>query len=732
MQYFPVGVRRQADLKTRTSSMKLKSSLLLFSFLGVLGVAFLVQRTFSTQGAGTPEHDAALMQALLRHLSGVHFQPKPIDDNLSKSVFNLYLKDIDGGKRFFNRQDIDQLSAYELKLDDEAQAGTFVFFDLSVQLLEKSLDKTQVWYREALAGPLDYSVNDALESDGDKLAWAKNDTELRARWVSWMKYEVLNRISDEQEKQNKPDFKGDKKDFNTLESEMRAKVLDTYDKWFKRLKKLDRNRRMEIYLNSFTNVFDPHSGYFSPQDKENFDIQMSGKLEGIGARLQSDGEKTKITEVVPGGPAWKQGDLQAEDVVLKVSQGTGDGEFVDIMGWEIDDVVSKIRGPKGTQVTLFVQKADGTERTITITRDVVIMEEGLAKSLILGTEAHGADKIGYIFLPKFYADFTPAGATSCAADVKKELDKLKAEQVRGIILDLRGNGGGSLRDVVQMSGFFVENGPIVQVKSRNRSPEIMTDNDSRVQWDGPLVVMVNGMSASASEILAAALQDYGRAVIVGSTRTYGKGTVQRFYDLDNATMDESVKPLGQTKLTMQKFYRVSGKTTQLVGVEPDIVLPDFYNLLENGESENDYPLETTTIDPVEYSQKVYKITDMNQLRLNSAARVDADPVFRKIGENAVRIRKLKDQTVYPLQKEKFEAWHTRMDEEAKRFDNIFSPVEGFTVRNLMSDLPQIESDTSRQARNESWIKDRKKDIQLKEAVEIIFDMIRMDIIAGKQ
>jgi carboxyl-terminal processing protease len=360
------------------------------------------------------------------------------------------------------------------------------------------------------------------------------------------------------------------------------------------------------------------------------------------------------------------------------------------------------------------------------------MEEGLAKSLILGTEVHGADKIGYIFLPKFYADFTPAGATSCAADVKKELDKLKAEQVRGIILDLRGNGGGSLRDVVQMSGFFVENGPIVQVKSRNRSPEIMTDNDSRVQWDGPLVVMVNGMSASASEILAAALQDYGRAVIVGSTRTYGKGTVQRFYDLDNATMDESVKPLGQTKLTMQKFYRVSGKTTQLVGVEPDIVLPDFYNLLENGESENDYPLETTTIEPVEYSQKVYKITDMNQLRLNSAARVDADPVFRKIGENAVRIRKLKDQTVYPLQKEKFEAWHTRMDEEAKRFENIFSPVEGFTVRNLMSDLPQIESDTSRQARNESWIKDRKKDIQLKEAVEIIFDMIRMDIIAGKQ
>ena len=195
--------------------------------------------------------------------------------------------------------------------------------------------------------------------------------------------------------------------------------------------------------------------------------------------------------------------------------------------------MSKIRGPKGTQVTLFVQKADGTERTITITRDVVIMEEGLAKSLILGTEAQGADKIGYIFLPKFYADFTAAGATSCAADVKKELEKLKAEQVRGVILDLRGNGGGSLRDVVQMSGFFIENGPVVQVKSRNRSPEIMTDNDSRVQWDGPLVVMVNGMSASASEILAAALQDYGRAVIVGSTRTYGKGTVQRFYDLDN-------------------------------------------------------------------------------------------------------------------------------------------------------------------------------------------------------
>lgn len=711
--------------------MKLKTSVVFFSFLGVAGIAFFVSQFNPFRAPATsPEKEAALMQAILQGLKQLHFQPKEVDDKFSKQVYDLYLKDVDSGKRFFNKSDIAQLDDFELKLDDEANAGTFQFFDLSVALMDKATEKTQAWYRDILAQPLDFSKNDILEGDGKKLDWAKDDVELRVRWEKQMKYEVLSRITDELEKQEKPDFKGEKKTFAQIEEEQRKKVLDTYDKWFKRLQKTDRARRLEIYLNAVTNVFDPHTGYFSPKERENFDIQMSGKLEGIGARLQSDGEKTSVTEIVPGGPAWKQGVLQPKDVILKVSQGESDAESIDVMGWGIDDVVGKIRGPKGTKVTLTIQKPDGAEKVITITRDVVIMEEGFAKSLILSAN-DAQDKIGYIYLPKFYADFTPQGLTSCAADVAKEIEKLKKENVKGLILDLRDNGGGSLRDVVQMSGLFIEEGPIVQVKNRARKPEIMTDNDPRVQWGGPFIVMVNGFSASASEILAAAMQDYKRAVIVGSASTYGKGTVQRFLDLDNSTGDESVKPLGDIKLTIQKFYRITGKTTQLDGVRPDIVLPDFYNYVDLGERENDYPLESTTIDPVPFNQNAYVVTGLDKLKTASEMRVKADATFKKVDENATRLRKLQDQTQYPLQADKFRQWHKRQEEEADQYENLFKPIESFNLANLSADMPQIQSDTSRQARNDSWLKDKKKDIQLYEAYRIMQDMIRLDALAGK-
>lgn len=734
MQIFP---RRLGafDLDKFLYDMKIKSSLALFSIVGIVGIALLFHEynPFDKGGPGsTPERDAALIRTISQVLTRGHFQPKDMDDNFSKSVYALYLKDVDGGKRFLSQADIDQLKPFELQLDDQTRAGTLQFFDLSVTLLEASLTKTQGWYREILASPIDFSKNEELQADGEKLKWAKDDAELRTRWERWMKYEVLSRVTEEQDKQEKPEFKGDKKDYATIEKEQRAKVLDVYDKWFKRLQKLDHNRRLEIYLNAMTNYFDPHTGYYSPREKENFDIQMSGKLEGIGARLQSDGEKTTVTEIVPGGPAWKQGVLQAKDVVLKVAQGDTDAESVDIMGWDIDDVVSKIRGKKDSKVTLTIQKAsDGSEKVITIVRDVVIMEEGFAKSLILNEGSAEQDRIGYIYLPKFYADFE-SGRTSCAQDVAAEMEKLKKESVKGIILDLRNNGGGSLRDVVTMSGLFIEEGPIVQVKSRGRATEILRDNDSRVQWGGPLIVMVNGFSASASEILAAAMQDYSRAVIVGSSSTYGKGTVQRFFDLDNAASDDSVKPLGEMKMTIQKFYRVTGKTTQLDGVVPDIVLPDFYNLLENGERDNDYPLASTTIEPVPFKQSTYRIADANQLKNNSQARVKADATFQKVTENAQRLRKRKDDSSYPLQSEKYRLWNKKQDQEAEQFDDIFKPIESFKINNLAADLPQIQSDTSRTARNDSWIKERQKDVQLYETLRIMLDMLRIDgVAAGK-
>lgn len=711
--------------------MKFKTSWL-FSFIGIAGLVFVVERTGIFGGPNNtpnPEKEAVLMRAVLDGLNRMHYQPKAIDDTFSEQVFDLYMKDIDGAKRFFTQADFDRMKAYRHQLDDQAQAGTFEMFNLSVELMNSSLTKTGAWFREILAQPMNFDKNESIETDGDKLDWAKDDAALRERWEKWMRYEVLTRVVKEQEKQEKPDFKGDKKAFEQLEKEQREKVLDVYEKWYKRLGKLDRNKRLETYMNAITNVFDPHTGYFSPHDKENFDIQMSGKLEGIGAQLQSDGEKTSVSNIVPGSPSWKEGTLQAKDIILKVGQG--DDEPVDIMGWDIDDVVSKIRGPKGTKVTLYIQKPDGSEKIVKLTRDLVIMEEGLAKSLIL-RKGESQDKVGYIYLPKFYADFTPQGVTSCALDVAKEVGKLKKEGVKGIILDLRGNGGGSLRDVVQMSGLFVEEGPIVQVKSRGRKPEILEDTDPQVQYGGPLIVMVNTFSASASEILAAAMQDYGRAVVVGTNATYGKGTVQRFFNLDNIAGDASAKPLGEMKLTVQKFYRVNGKTTQFDGVRPDIVLPDTYNYVDLGERENDYPLAANTIESVPFSQNVYHIADLSKLKAASESRVSNDQTFKLIEENSLRLKKQRDLSSYSLGLKKYSEWSKQMNAEADRFDDMFKPIDGFQVENLAADLPVIQGDTSRTARNDDWLKNKRKDIQLYETLQIMLDMLKLDALAGKQ
>lgn len=403
------------------------------------------------------------------------------------------------------------------------------------------------------------------------------------------------------------------------------------------------------------------------------------------------------------------------------------------MGWEIDEVVSKIRGPKGSKVTLTIRKPNGAEKQIEIERDVVVMEEGFAKSLIMHDAGKSDQKIGYIYLPKFYADFTPAGTTSCAVDVEKEVAKCKAEEVSGIILDLRGNGGGSLRDVVRMSGLFIEKGPIVQVKSRAREPEILSDRDNTVQYNGPLVVMVNGFSASASEILAAALQDYKRAVIVGSAVSYGKGTVQRFLNLDQVVnVDDSFKPLGEMKLTVQKFYRITGKTTQLDGVVPDIRLPDNYNYIDLGERDQEYPLSSTTIDPIAFNQSAYIIPNLDQLRARSQARVNQNATFSLIEENSKRFKSQRDESVYDLNMTKFMAHEKKTKTENERFENILKPIDGFVVTNLTADLPSMQVDTSRAARNTNFIKERQKDIQLWEAINVINDMIELDGVAAKK
>lgn len=673
--------------------------------------------------ANNAEKEAILIKSIIANLDRFHFQPQKVDDNFSEKVYDLYMDRIDGNRRWLTQEDVDRLGKFEMKIDDEADAGTYEFFDMSLNLLENGLDKTEGYFKEILSKPFDFSIDESIDLSDDKKPFAKNDEELKENWRKYLKRETLTRLVDDLEAQKEgkdEDLKG--KSFEELEQKAREDVLNVFEKWYTRMRKLKRTDRLSNYLNAVANVYDPHTGYFKPRDKENFDIRMSKTLEGIGAQLRAEEEYTRVISIIVGGPAWKGKQLEADDLIMAVAQG--DGEPVDVNGMVIDDVVDMIRGKKGTEVRLTVKKKDGSKEVIAIERDVVIMEEGYAKSTLL-TSPDNNEKMGYINLPSFYADFGRNGGHSCAEDVAKEVKKLKKHNVEGIILDLRNNGGGSLEEVVDMAGLFIEKGPIVQVKSRIGRSGVHEDEDGKVLYDGPLVVMVNEYSASASEILAAALQDYGRAVIVGSTSTFGKGTVQRFLDLDRAVMGYSdVKPLGSIKLTIQKYYRVNGGSVQLNGVKSDIVFPDLFSYFDSGEKDYDHALDYTEIAPVQYGQNVYSVTDkLDELREASEKRTKNDAAFQQIETHAKWLKSQKDVKIYSLNIDKY----TQLEKEQKEVSDAFEKVldqkiEGMIVKNLPEDMDALTKDEGVEARNKDWIEGLEKDIYLNEVLSILRDM----------
>jgi len=696
--------------------MKLRGPL----FFSFLLIAFLVA-AFYPKAIENTEKEAMLMRTILTFMDRLHYNPQNVDDNFSEKLYDLYLDRIDNSRRFLTQEDVDQLAAYRRMLDDEALSGTYNFFDRSIELLNAGIGKAEGYYQEILAQPFNFDKEEAIELDGEKRHYAKDDAELKEYWRKYLKYETMTRLTRDLEEQKETGEEGEQQSMEELEKKAREEVLEMMDEWFDRMSKLRRNDRLSYYLNSLTNIFDPHTVYFDPVDKENFDIRFRGKLEGIGARLGTEGDYTKVVDVVVGGPAWRGKELKENDVITKVAQS--DDDPVSIKGMNINEVVQLIRGKKGTEVRLTVKKGDGTYKVISIIRDVVEFEERYARSLILDGPAE-EERIGYIYLPGFYADFEDRNGRFSADDVAVEIEKLREESVDGIILDLRNNGGGSLRDVVKMSGFFIEEGPIVQVKSREQDPEVLTDVDPRVQFDGPLVVMVNSFSASASEILAAALQDYERAVIVGSNSTFGKGTVQRFYDLDRAVRGFSeIKPLGEIKVTTQKFYRIDGGSTQLEGVVPDIVLPDNYHYMKIGEREEDYAMEWSKIDPVKYKQNVYRVKNLDALRTRSESRVQENETFQRVLENARRWEDQRQKSEYTLNLDNFVALSEQQEREAKRYQDLGEKVVNEGVTNLEVDLPGIHDDESKEARNQDFIKTVSKDIYIQETLNILHDMI---------
>lgn len=700
----------------------MKKRLQLFSTgllaIGLFSVAAITPRFGDSP---EPEKEALIVQSILRNLDRYHFDPTAIDDNFSAQAFDYYLNDIDGARLFFTQEDIAVLQGYRDQLDEQVATGSFDFFNNTQKIWEANRGKARAWYTDILSKPFNLNNEGTIVLRGETSEWNANDEELRAYWHDYLKRDALRRITNKQEAAEK-DEDVELPSLEVLEAEVRAEILETYDSWFDRLDKVKRSQRLSQYVNALTSMYDPHTTYFLPRDKENFDIRFSGRLEGIGATLQTDGDFTKVTSLVVGGPAWKGKELKEDDIITAVRQ-EGEEKAVDIKGMTIDDVVSKIRGPKDTKVYLTVKQATGELVEIMIVRDIVVIDERFARSLIIDGAVDG-EKIGYIYLPSFYADFQNEDGHFCSQDVALELEKLKAAQVDGIVLDLRNNGGGSLADVVKMTGFFIPEGPIVQVQDRINNTEVLRDKDDRVQYDGPLAIMVNQSSASASEILAAALQDYDRAVIIGSTSTFGKGTVQRFLDLDRTLRGHAeVKPLGTIKLTMQKFFRINGGSTQLRGVVPDIILPDTYSYLEVGEKKQTNPLEWTQIDPVDYGQNVFQIGDRDWLRKRSAERVEQNPTFALIEENAQRFKRIRDRDSYPMSLGGYQQAEQALDDEAKRFENLFKDVINEGVANLAVDLTTFEGDESKTARNEEFIKDVSRDVYIHESIQVIHDLI---------
>lgn len=689
-------------------------------YLVALLIFAMVSCSFAKKSFDDPGKDKTLVDLISYVLGRWHFNPQDINDDFSKNVYNDFIKAIDPMKRYFLASDIEEFSKYKDKIDDEIREPGVQFFSLvhvHDRLIQR-MEESKKFHKELLEKPFDFTVDETIDRDYDKLEFAKNVSELKNRWRKELKFSTLANYDiklEVQENKKKEDASYEVKDAATLEKEARESTSKTYAEFFDLMDDLERKDWFSIYVNAIVEEFDPHTSYLAPQDKDRFDMNMSGTLEGIGARLQKRTEGAKIFEVISGGPAWRSKKIEAGDVILKVAQ---EGEEpVDIVGMRLDDAVKLIKGPKGTKVTLTVKKVDGSIEIITIKRDLVEIEETYAKSAVV---KKGERTFGIINLPKFYVDFENYNNRNAASDVKKEIERLKDQGMEGLVLDLRNNGGGSLKTVVDMAGFFIKDGPIVQVKSSVDGKEILKDEDSRIQWDGPLVVLVNELSASASEILAAALQDYKRAIVIGSKQTYGKGTVQNIVDL-NRFVRGGDGNVGALKLTTQKFYRINGGSTQLEGVKSDVVVVDRFSFIDVGEKDQENPLPWDQIDPASYDLWDGYIGYEETIE-KSKERMANNAQLKLIEENAKWIKKRQDENVYPLNYAEYKKESDADEEYAKRFKAISDYDTKLVFTSLPYEQLLMQKDSSLQGKRQAWHEELSKDVYVEEAINVLGDI----------
>lgn len=667
-----------------------------------------------------PEKDKLLIEIMAYVLERAHYDPETIDDNFSENVFMNFLDNIDGQHRFFIQADINNFAPFKYDLDDQIKATNVNFFDFAYKKYTQRLGQIEAFYEPLLDRPFDFSLDEEINLDYDNMEYTESLSELRRLWLKYFKLSALGiyvEKKDEELKKFELDSTYVMKADDVLEEQARAIIRENMETFFEVRNDMQRKDYFSIYLNAITAQFDPHTNYFAPQDKERFDTNISGKFEGIGARLQKKNQEIRIVEVISGGPVWRDKLLEVEDVILKVAQENE--EPVDISGMRIDDVVKLIKGPKGTTVYLTVKHVDASVEIIPITRDVVELEDAFAKSSIILKDEK---KYGIIHLPKFYIDFTDYSERNAASDVKKEIQKLKDENVEGIILDLRNNGGGSLQTVVDMTGFFIEEGPVVQVKSTGGRKNVLRDTDPSVTWDGPLVVMVNESSASASEIIAAALQDYKRAVVVGSKQTYGKGTVQSVYDLNRVISNNTHGDLGALKLTIDKFYRINGGSTQLEGVKSDVVIPGRYSYIETGERSQNKPLEWDQITPAEYEPWDNIPYNFEYAINNSKTRIENNSYMVLINEQAKWIKAQQDDNLYTLNYDRFLKERKQREKETEKYNELDNFKAPFLLETLKVDLPELNKDSDLKESRLRWEESLSKDIYLFEAVNVLEDL----------
>ena len=681
-----------------------------------------------------PERDKILLELLAFVLEKGHYHPAVINDDFSKKVYKDYVLALDPSKRFFLQSDINDFAKYETKIDDQILNKDLSFFDLTYNRLLQRTDESKSYYKDFLNAPIDYKSDEIFDADYEKLPYAKTVADLKERWRKQIKLSTLASLVDKQKIQDDFANNGNKsvekikestakskdpitiKSYEVIEKETRESSLKSLNEYYGFIKDLDRGDWFAIYINAIASRFDPHTSYFAPEDKERFDVSISGKLEGIGARLQKKGDFTEITELISGGPAWLGKQLESGDLVLKVAQGAK--EAVDVVGMRIDDVVKKIKGPKGTEVRLTVKKNDGSIKVISIIRDEIEIEETYAKSTIV--EKNGI-KYGVIYLPKFYIDFENKDGRDAGKDIANEVERLKKSNVKGIVFDVRDNGGGSLKTVVDIGGLFIDQGPIVQVKSASGSKEVLYDRDPKIQWDGPLVIMTNSFSASASEILAAAMQDYKRAVVIGSKQTYGKGTVQNVIDLNQFVRGSSYGDLGALKTTIQKFYRINGGSTQLEGVASDVVMPDKYSYLKMGERDEAEAMPWDKIDAADY--KIWtKQTNFDTAILNSKKRIEASQAMQLIDENAKWLDLRNKEFQFSLNIDKFKLEQKKLDETNKKYKALSDYNNELVFKSLPNEELLIKTDVALKEKRDRWHESLSKDIYIEEAIHVLDDL----------